>query len=272
MESLCCNIFINGDNFITSMNTTSWNTHIFILGPSLVVSKSLYVFTTGIPISPIEIEAPHGLDIWLTIQCHGGAARITLPDYIANYTSIQADNSGIWTLVPIPNNATISVTGLGIRFEANESIANAALNTLTYGKGQDNDIIGWATMTFLVTWNFIGQDGKDYQEQTDFSIAILAPTAMTSFSTYSGTVAAICLMGLFLLVCFGCLNKIGVQYMKKHHTLLHRKSFEDFKCEQTRVFNPLWIPCAPIKGGYNNFESTASPLVILKKQIELKHG
>jgi hypothetical protein len=32
-------------------------------------------------------------------------------------------------------------------------------------------------MTFLVTWNFIGQDGKDYQEQTDFSIAILAPTA-----------------------------------------------------------------------------------------------
>jgi hypothetical protein len=79
-----------------------------------------------------------GLDIWLTIQCHGGAARITLPDYIANYTFIQADNSGIWTLVPIPNNATISVTGLGIRFEANESIANAALNTLTYGKGQDN--------------------------------------------------------------------------------------------------------------------------------------
>jgi hypothetical protein len=25
------------------------------------VSKSLYVFTTGIPISPIEIEAPDGM-------------------------------------------------------------------------------------------------------------------------------------------------------------------------------------------------------------------
>jgi hypothetical protein len=66
---------------------------------------------------------------------------------------------------------------------------------------------------------------------------------VTSFSTYSGTVAAVCLMGLSLLVCFGCLNKMGVQYMKKHHTLLHRKSFEDFKCEQTRAcvtpFNSL---------------------------------
>jgi hypothetical protein len=68
---------------------------------------------------------------------------------------------------------------------------------------------------------------------------------VTSFSTYSGTVAAICLMGLFLLVCFGCLNKIGAQYMKKHHALLHKKSFEDFKCEQTRArvtpFNSLHI-------------------------------
>ncbi len=66
---------------------------------------------------------------------------------------------------------------------------------------------------------------------------------VTSFSTYSGTVVAVCLMGLFLLVCFGYLNKIGVQYMKKQHTLLHRKSFEDFKCEQTRAcvtpFNSL---------------------------------
>jgi hypothetical protein len=44
-----------------------------------------------------------------------------------------------------------------------------------FGRGQD--IIGWASMTFIVTWNFIGQDGKIYQEQTDFSIAILAPTA-----------------------------------------------------------------------------------------------
>jgi hypothetical protein len=32
-------------------------------------------------------------------------------------------------------------------------------------------------MTFLVTWDFIGQDDKIYQEQTDFSIVILAPTA-----------------------------------------------------------------------------------------------
>lgn len=79
-----------------------------------------------------------GLIVWLTLQCHGGAARITVPDYVANYTMLQVDDTGAWTLAPIPDNATVDMTGLGIKFEANVSIANKALKTLKYGKGQDN--------------------------------------------------------------------------------------------------------------------------------------
>lgn len=79
-----------------------------------------------------------GLDIWLTIQCHGGAARIIVPDSVANYSMIQADDTGVWILPLIPDNATVALTGLGLRFRQNVSIANAALGTLFYGKGEDN--------------------------------------------------------------------------------------------------------------------------------------
>lgn len=79
-----------------------------------------------------------GLVAWLTIQCHGGAARVTVPNFVANFTLVQTDPTGEWVLPSLPLNDSWSVTGLGIKFYQNVSIANNALDTLLYGKGADN--------------------------------------------------------------------------------------------------------------------------------------
>jgi hypothetical protein len=79
-----------------------------------------------------------GLLVWLTIQCHGGAARVTVPQFVANFTMVQTDPTGEWILPSLPLNNSWPVTGLGIKFNQNISIANDALGTLLYGKGADN--------------------------------------------------------------------------------------------------------------------------------------
>jgi len=79
-----------------------------------------------------------GLSVWMTIQCKGGAARVIVPNYVANFSMVQTDPTGEWILSPLPRNDLWPVTGLGIKFNQNVSICNDALGTLVYGKGADN--------------------------------------------------------------------------------------------------------------------------------------
>lgn len=82
-----------------------------------------------------------GLSVWLSIRCKGGAARLSLPDYVANYSLTQTDPSGPWNPAVGTLNATDGtylVTGLGIKFNQNISVSNDVLTTLAYGKGADN--------------------------------------------------------------------------------------------------------------------------------------
>ena len=76
--------------------------------------------------------------MWFTIQCRGGAIRVTVPDFVANFSLVQTDSTGEWILPSLPLNDTWPVTGLGIKFYQNISIVNNALDTLFYGKGADN--------------------------------------------------------------------------------------------------------------------------------------
>jgi hypothetical protein len=79
--------------------------------------------------------------VWLSIKCKGGAARLSLPDYVANFSWTQTDKSGTWSPAAGTLNATDGtwlVTGLGIKFYQNISVSNDVLTTLAYGKGADN--------------------------------------------------------------------------------------------------------------------------------------
>lgn len=79
-----------------------------------------------------------GLRVWMTIQCRGGAARVNVPSFVANFSMVQVDPTGEWKLPPLPQNESWPITGLGIKFNENISICNNALGTLLYGKGADN--------------------------------------------------------------------------------------------------------------------------------------
>lgn len=170
------------DDYITTdTENITTSTKVVISAPYSIISRSLGVFTTGIPIEPIYIQAPSGssnaisdvhtgticttgptrqrtricpwieiwnqgkrfascagLVAWMTLQCRGGAARITLPSYAANYVLLQTDPTGEWMRANIPQNSEQEVTGLGIKFRQNISVANDALATLMYGKGSGN--------------------------------------------------------------------------------------------------------------------------------------
>jgi len=53
--------YITDGGFITSeTDTVTDGTKVLISAPGAIFSKSLYVFTTGIPIQPVYIQAPPG--------------------------------------------------------------------------------------------------------------------------------------------------------------------------------------------------------------------
>lgn len=47
--------------------------------------------------------------------------------------------------------------------------------------------------------------------------------------------AGVCLVGLFLIGCFGCLNTVAVEYMRKYNVLIAKETHEDLACDQSRV-------------------------------------
>jgi hypothetical protein len=131
----------NNDYISSETNVTTIDTKVVIGAPYAVVSKSSDVFSTGIPIRPVYIQAPSGLNVWLSVQCRGGAALLSLPEYVAKYSLIQTDHTGTWILSAGYQSATSGlwvVTGLGIKLNQNVSVANDALATLAYAKDANN--------------------------------------------------------------------------------------------------------------------------------------
>lgn len=79
--------------------------------------------------------------MWLSIQCRGGAAVLSVPEYVAKISLVQTDYTGVWIPSAGSQNATSGlwlVTGLGIKLNQNVSVANDALATLAYIKDADN--------------------------------------------------------------------------------------------------------------------------------------
>lgn len=142
MSSLCCGLHAQvTDDYITSeTNITTVDTKVLLIAPLGVITRDKAVFTTGITIRPIYIQAPTGLYMSLTIQCKGGQTQLKVPDYVANTSVLQIDHTGVWR--PPPNsmnaNGTWYLTGLGIRLYQNISVTNNALFTLGYSKHMAN--------------------------------------------------------------------------------------------------------------------------------------
>ncbi|XP_073392142.1 uncharacterized protein [Physcomitrium patens] len=279
MSSLCCGLHAQvTDDYITSeTNITTVDTKVLLIAPLGVITRDKAVFTTGITIRPIYIQAPTGLYMSLTIQCKGGQTQLKVPDYVANTSVLQIDHTGVWR--PPPNsmnaNGTWYLTGLGIRLYQNISVTNNALFTLGYSKHMANDIAGKATMTIILSWNVtVPSDGSNHADSFMFTrkrrIFIWAPTTLTSFTTFHATVVALCLLGIFIVCCLGCLNTVAIQKMRAFSVQVAKETRHNQECEQNRVFNPLWIPCAPTRSGYYNVESTPNSFMLRQRRAELK--
>ncbi|XP_073393680.1 uncharacterized protein [Physcomitrium patens] len=317
MLSLCFTLHAQDktDDYITTdTENITTSTKVVISAPYSIISRSLGVFTTGIPIEPIYIQAPSGssnaisdvhtgticttgptrqrtricpwieiwnqgkrfascagLVAWMTLQCRGGAARITLPSYAANDVLLQTDPTGEWMRANIPQNSEQEVTGLGIKFRQNISVANDALATLMYGKGSGNDVAGWATMT--ITLNWVARDPRNQATSilaTSRRILVWAPTALTNLSTYQLMVVVVCLVGIIGLCCLGCANSFATKYLRAYNVMRERDGRDHQECEQTRVFNPMWIPSPLNTLGYYCIESTANPLIVCQQRLEIK--
>lgn len=239
MLSLCFTLHAQDktDDYITTdTENITTSTKVVISAPYSIISRSLGVFTTGIPIEPIYIQAPSGLVAWMTLQCRGGAARITLPSYAANDVLLQTDPTGEWMRANIPQNSEQEVTGLGIKFRQNISVANDALATLMYGKGSGNDVAGWATMT--ITLNWVARDPRNQATSilaTSRRILVWAPTALTNLSTYQLMVVVVCLVGIIGLCCLGCANSFATKYLRAYNVMRERDGRDHQECFQSNV-------------------------------------
>jgi hypothetical protein len=71
-----------------------------------------------------------GLLVWLTIQCHGGAARVTVPQFVANFTMVQTDPTGEWILPSLPLNNSWPTMLLALFFMEKAQTMYIPLNLL----------------------------------------------------------------------------------------------------------------------------------------------
>lgn len=58
---------------------------------------------------------------------------------------------------------------------------------------------------------------------------------VTSLSTFQATVAGVCIVGIVGLCCIGCLNSVGVSYLRRYNVLMTRETRDQQECEQNRV-------------------------------------
>nr|PNR43312.1 hypothetical protein PHYPA_015692 [Physcomitrium patens] len=286
------------DDYITTdTENITTSTKVVISAPYSIISRSLGVFTTGIPIEPIYIQAPSGssnaisdvhtgticttgptrqrtricpwieiwnqgkrfascagLVAWMTLQCRGGAARITLPSYAANDVLLQTDPTGEWMRANIPQNSEQEVTGLGIKFRQNISVANDALATLMYGKGSGNVRPRAIATAISIRCGGVGNDddhvelgGPRPEKPSHFhsrhlpTYPRLGPNGLivTNLSTYQLMVVVVCLVGIIGLCCLGCANSFATKYLRAYNVMRERDGRDHQECEQTRVIKPF---------------------------------
>ncbi|KAG0559159.1 hypothetical protein KC19_10G083100 [Ceratodon purpureus] len=126
-------------------------------------------------------------------------------------------------------------------------------------------------MTITLNWNATSaRDNRVIAFTESKTIYIWAPTALTSLSTFQATVAGVCMVGICGLCCIGCLNSVGVSSLRRFNVLMARETRDQQECEQNRVFNPMWMPCAPSQPGYYNIESTPNSVLLMQRRREIK--
>jgi hypothetical protein len=126
-------------------------------------------------------------------------------------------------------------------------------------------------MTIALSWNVtIAERYDSLVVKRSKQIIIWTSTALTSVSTFRATVAAVCLVGIFALCCLGCLNTVAIASLRRFNVFLAKETQDQQECEQNRVYNPLWMPCAPSQPEYFCVESSPNPMMLQQRRLELK--
>lgn len=64
-------------------------------------------------------------------------------------------------------------------------------------------------------------------------VCVCVPVA--DLTTFQLTLAAVCLLGIFILCCLGCLNSSGVERLRRYNVWMETLTRDEQECDHNRV-------------------------------------
>ncbi|EFJ04876.1 hypothetical protein SELMODRAFT_431993 [Selaginella moellendorffii] len=288
----------SGDTVSIPVQVLPFNDPPFISAPDYVLkqydgslkplSGNTVAFKVKNPIAGISVGDPDASDIRedgrihnleITLETSSGSLTILLPQSSVTSAEYRLENSYMWEpcLSAIISNGFFSVQAQAVRFRGTVAECNIALSTITYNGTVDGEVL-----TLIV--NDMGNFGCSETCPSDFLHPLIAQKLIIIFIAiprsawwaymkeariYGATVGSIGLASLsFLCIIFALGRRVSRNRDRAKFKDV-KETEDDTACDETRVYNPLWIP-PPGAGSDQEVRSAPNPLIVKQRQQELR--
>ncbi|KAL2608998.1 hypothetical protein R1flu_027571 [Riccia fluitans] len=256
-----------------------------ITGPSAFSIQNVSVYLTGVLLPGFSVQPPSlipantsGYEI--VLQVDFGSMLINLPSALLSTVKHQVAVGNFWIGIPDDEwnlNPYAWVPGAGIQFAGTIDECNDALKTLSYGKGLGNGKKSKTVLTMICYPMVNGEPFTVAKALKSCTMDIEGAGAWFTIFQYTKlfytTSVGVLGMGLSFLIILCCILGCCVCYQnRKERLFLKNQVFvkaEDALYDETRVFNPFWIPSAAVKVGDDQFIITPNPK--FHQQLQSEH-
>ncbi|KAJ7541186.1 hypothetical protein O6H91_10G049500 [Diphasiastrum complanatum] len=271
--------YITAPAYMLADNTTGRLTSFIGSTIFFTVTSTVPGITVGDPDQKDIRDDGSLLQLEVVMQVTDGTLQVTLP--ISTVTTAENRDAGDYLWKPLEQaiflDTSYNMTGQGLKFRASVDDCNKALDSLRY-----NGSASGVELTLII--DDMGNYGCYRDCSQNFIVPLLAEAKVIIFPkrplsrwwaytktvrVFASTVGSIGAAGLTLLCLVICLVKLTARKRKEAETLDNDDMKEEQACEESRVYNPMWIPCTLDSSG-SKFVSTPNPLIVSQRQGELR--
>ncbi|BFI43199.1 hypothetical protein MPTK2_8g16030 [Marchantia polymorpha subsp. ruderalis] len=256
-----------------------------IIGPTLISVMNVSVYLTGILIDDFTIQPPPNLDpsnaseYQVVLQVDAGSLMVLLDNDLLPSVMHQVAVGNFW--IGISEDIWDSgddayVPGAGIQWQCTIDRCNKALTSLSYGKGLGTGRKSKTVLTILVYPMEKKEPVALAKAMKTVTMEIAGAGAWFTIFQYTKIFYSSSLgvlgMGLSFVIILCCVLGCCVCWQNHKEKTFSKMQViakvEAATYDETRVFNPFWIPSAAVKAGDEKFSITPNPRFLQQLQSE----
>ncbi|KAG6545405.1 hypothetical protein Mapa_013004 [Marchantia paleacea] len=221
----------------------------------------------------------HAAEYQVVLQVDAGSLMVLLDKDMLPSAKHQVAVGNFW--IAIPEDLWISgadehVPGAGIQWQCTIEQCNTALSTLSYGKGLGTGRKSKTVLTMLVYPTVKNEPIAIAKAMKIVTMEIAGAGAWFTIFQYTKifytTSLGVLGMGLSFVIILCCILGCCVCWQNRKEKTFSKMQViakvEAASYDETRVFNPFWIPSAAVKAGDEKFSITPNPRFLQQLQSE----